>query len=194
MPATKVLPCGLSKAILLQIGSLLDHCCGSAENVPLSTTSPSSPSLKVFRLHSRFRQECTQASLFCPRLIIAFLIDNPTVRQLSRISNPSATQDPLIWPTFFSITRTKQSRMLALYFPLSSFNSAINPHLVATFSLTATPPTNLAHNNPLTAYSYNVLKTCSNHQDLSRYILSLMLWTNAPTQRSFRRNAKRRWS
>src|SRR6266704_3198084 len=102
MLTTKVLPCGLLKAILSQIGKRLGHCCGSMENVLLST-SPALLLLTDFRLHSRFWQECTQVRRFRPRLIMAFIIDNQTARRLSRISDPSVTQDPLILPTFSSI-------------------------------------------------------------------------------------------
>ena len=95
MPTTKVLPCGSFKAIPLQIGKRPDHCCGSTENVPLST-SPALSLLTDFYLYSGFRQECTQARLFHPRLIAAFIVDNPTALRLSMISNPPVTQDPLI--------------------------------------------------------------------------------------------------
>ena len=61
-----------------------------------SSTSPASFLLTDFHLHSRFRQECSQARLFRPGLIMAFIADNPTVLQLSRISSLSAMQDPLI--------------------------------------------------------------------------------------------------
>src|SRR5712691_7499765 len=92
---TRVRLCGSLKVLPSKIGKHLDHCCGSTENVLLST-SAASPLLTDFRFHSGFRQECTQARLFRPRLIMAFLIDTPTVRRLSRTSNPSATQDPLM--------------------------------------------------------------------------------------------------
>jgi len=95
MLTTKVLPCGSFKAIPSQIGKRLDHCYGSTENVPLST-SAALPLLTDFRLHSGFRQECAQVRRFRPRLVMAFIIDNPTVRRLSRISSPSATEEPLI--------------------------------------------------------------------------------------------------
>jgi len=193
MLTTKVLPCGSLKAIPSQIGKRLDHCCGSMENVLLST-SPASLLLTDIRLHSRFWQECTQARLFRPRLIMTFIIDNPTARRLSRISNPSATQDPLILPSFSSISRTRENRIPAPYFHLSSFNSAINPHLFATFSLPTIRPTNLARSNPVTARSYNASKACSKHQDASQSISSLMRWMNVPTQPSFRRHAKGCWS
>ena len=93
--ATKALPYGSFKAIPSQIGSHLDHCCGSTENVRLST-SPTSPLLTDFYLHSRFWQECTQVRLFRPGLVMVIIVDNSTARQLSRISNLSATQDPLV--------------------------------------------------------------------------------------------------
>ena len=93
--ATKVLPCGSFKAIPSQIGSHLGHCCGSTENVRPST-STASPLLTNFQLRSRFREECHQVRLFRPRLIMTFIVYNPTARQLSRISNPSATKGPLV--------------------------------------------------------------------------------------------------
>ena len=163
------------------------------ENVLLST-SPASLLLTDFRLHSRFWQECTQARLFCPRLILTFIIDNLIARRLSRISDPSATQDPLILPTFSSITRTRESRIPAPYFYLSLFKSAINPHIFSTFYLATIHPTNLARNNPVTSHSYNASKTCSRHQDVFQSISSLMRWTNVPIQPSFRRHAKGCWS
>ena len=95
MLAMKALPCGSFKAIPSQIGNHLDHCCGSTENVRLST-SPSSLLLTDFHLRSGFRKECTQVRVFRPRLIMVFIIDNPLARPLSRILSPSATQDPLI--------------------------------------------------------------------------------------------------
>ena len=95
MPTTKVLPCGSFKAIPLQIGKRPDHCCGSTENVLLST-SPALSLLTDFYLSSWFRQECTQARLFHPRLIASFIDYNPTALQLSMISNPSVMQDLLI--------------------------------------------------------------------------------------------------
>ena len=194
MPTTKVLRCGSPKAIPSKIGRHLGHCCGSTENVLLLFPSASSPLLTGFSLYSRFWEECTQARLFRPKFIMAFLIDNPTARPLSIISNPFATQDPLILPTFSLISRTRESRMPAPYFPLSSSSSAINPHLFVTFSLPIIHPTNLARNNPVTAHSQNASKTCSKHQDASQSISPLMPWTNVPTQRSFRRHAKRCWS
>jgi len=190
MLTTKVLPYGSFKAVPSQIGKRLGHCCGSTENVRLST-SPALLLLTDFHLHSRFRQECYQVRVFRPRLIMAFIIDNPAARPLSRISSPSVAQDPLISPSFSSISRTKESKMPVAYFPLSSFNSAINPHLSVTHSLTTIRPTSLVPNNPVTARSYNASKTCSNHQDLSPFISSLMLWTNVPTQPSFHRHAKK---
>ena len=95
MLTTKVLPCGSFMVIPSQIGKPLDRCCGSTENVLLST-SAALPLLTDFRLHSGFRQECAQVRRFRPRLVMAFIIYNPTVRRLSRISSPSATQDLLI--------------------------------------------------------------------------------------------------
>ena len=95
MPTTKVLPCGSFKAIPLQIGKRLDHCCGSTENV-LFSTSPASPLLTDFYLYSGFRQECTQASLFHPSLIMSFIIDDTIARQLSGIYTLSATRVLLI--------------------------------------------------------------------------------------------------
>ena len=193
MLTTKVLPCGSLKAVPSRIGKHRDHCCGSTENVHLS---PSAASLLLtdFRIHSRFRQECTQARPFRLRLIRTFMADDPTARRLSTISNPSATQDPLMSPTFSMISRTRESRMPAPYFALFSFNSAINPHPFVTFSLPAIHPTNVAPNNPATTRSINALKMCSKHQDPPQYISSSMPWMNVPTRRSFRRHAKRCWS
>ena len=193
MLTTKALPCGSFKAAPSQIGKPLDHYCGSTENVLLS---PSAASLLLtdFYLPSRFWKECAQVRLFRPRLIMAFSIDDPIARPLSRILSPSATQDLLISPISSSISRTSESRMSVAYFPLSSFNSATNPHLFATFSLPTIHPTNLAPNNPVTAHSYNVSKTCSKHQHPSQCFSLLMPWTNVPTQPSFRRHAKRCWS
>jgi hypothetical protein len=157
MPITKVLPCGSLKVMPSKIGRHLGHYCGSTENVLFSPSAPS-PSLTFFYLHSRFRQECTQARLFRPKFIMTLIIDHPTARRSSRISNPSVMQDPLILPSFSSTSRTRESRMPTPYFPLSSFNSAINPHLSATFSLDTIHPTNLVHNNPVTEHSYNASK------------------------------------
>ena len=157
MPIMKVLPCGSLKAIPSKIGRHLGHYCGSTENVLVSPSAASS-SLTVFYIRSRFRKECTQARLFCPKFIMTLNIDPRTARRSSKISNPSATQDPLILPSFSSTSRTRESRMPTLYFPLSSFNSAINPHPSATFSFAIIHPTNLVHNNPVTEHSYNPLK------------------------------------
>ena len=158
MPITKVLPCGSLKAMPSKIGRHLGHYCGSTENVVLFSPSAASPSLIVFHLHSRFRQECTQVRLFCPKLIMTLNVDPRTARRSSRISNPSVMQGPLISPSFSSTSRTRESRMPTPYFPLSSSNSAINLHLSATFSFAIIHPTNLVHNNPVTEHSYNPLK------------------------------------
>ena len=190
MLTTKVLPCGSFKAVPSQVGKRLGHCCGSTENVSLST-SPASLLLTDFHIHSRFRQECSQVRVFRPRLIMTFIIDDPTALRLFRISSPSATLEPLISPSFSSISKTKESKIHAAYFPLSSFNSAINPHLFATFSLVTIHPTNLARNSPVTTHSYSASKTRSKHQVTSQSISLLMLWTNVPTQPSFRRHAKK---
>ena len=66
MLTTKVLPFGSLKAVPSQIGKRLDRCCGSTENVFL-TTFLASLLLTDFRLHSGFRKECTQVRLFHPR-------------------------------------------------------------------------------------------------------------------------------
>ena len=152
MPTTKVLPCGLLKAMPSNIGSRPDHSCGSTENVLLSPLA-ASPLLTDFYLHSGFWEECTQARLFRSKFIMTLNIDSPAVHRSSRISNPSVIQDLPIYPTFSLISRTKQSRMPAPYFHLSSSNSAINPRLFATFSLAIIHPTKLARNNPVTAHS-----------------------------------------
>jgi hypothetical protein len=152
MPTTKVLPCGLLKAMSSNIGSRLDYSCGSTENVRLSPSAASSLLTDLY-LHSRFWEECTQARLFRSKFIMTLNIDSPTAHRSSRISNPSVIQDPPMYPTFSLISRTKQSRMPVPYFHLSSFNSAINPRLFVTFSLAAIHPTKLARNNPVTAHS-----------------------------------------
>ena len=158
MPITKVLPCGSLKAMTSTSGRHMGHYCGSTENVRFSPSAVS-PSLTVLCLHSRFRQECTQARLFCPKFIfMTLIIDHRTARRSSTISNPSVMQDPLILPSFSSTSRTRKSRMPTPYFPLFSSNSAINLHLSATFSFATTHPTNLVHNNPVTEHSYNASK------------------------------------
>ena len=108
--------------------------------------------LTDFRLHNGFQKECTQVHVFRPRLM-AFNIDNPIAHRLSRISNRSAMQDLPISPTSSSISRTRESRIPAPYFPLSSFNSATNQQCFAAFSLATIYPTNLARKSPVTACS-----------------------------------------
>ena len=134
-----------------------------------------------FRLYSGFRQKCTQARLFRPDFIMAYLADNPTARPLSIILSPPATQDRLMSPSFSLISRTRESKIPAPYFALFSFNSVTNPHLFATFSFPTIRPTNLAPNNPVTTRSHNVSKACSKYQDPPQYISSSMPWTNVPT-------------
>jgi len=190
MLTTKAPPCGLPKAILSKIGKRLGHCYGSTENV-LPLPSVTSPLLTEFRSYSRLREECSQARLFLPKLVVVFIIYHPIVPRLLRISKRSPTQDQLISLIFSSILRTKQNRIPMPYFVLSSSSSAISPHLFVTFFLAVIHRTNLARDNPVIAHLHNASKTCSVYRDNHQRILLLMHSMNVPKRLGYRHLVKR---
>ena len=146
--------------------------------------------LTDFRFHSGFRKKCPQARLRL-KLVVVLIIDYKTAHQSYRISEQSPTQARLLWPTFSLISKTRESRMRAPCFHLSSSSSAINPLLFVTFSLAIIYPTNLARDSPVTARLHIALKTCSMYQDASPSILLLMRLMNVPKRLGFRHHVRR---
>ena len=73
-------------------------------------------------------------------------------------------------PYSFSISKTPRSKMLVLYSPLSSSNSAINLDPFTILSSPSTLLTRMAPGNRVSALSQNASKTCSRLQETFLFI------------------------